>query len=81
MDGAGGHSLFQTKTGHSIELGERAKVNEASKPGGDRGRPWHPKWLTRRRRIKGHYRVSTQDITLDINEQLIVELCAREGIC
>ncbi len=72
---------FQTKTGHSIELGERAKANDGVKgsveTAAGRG---IPKWLTLDAgAFKGQVisAPTREDITLDINEQLIVELYSK----
>jgi small subunit ribosomal protein S4 len=72
---------FQTKTGQSIELGERAKANDGVKgsveTAAGRG---IPKWLAL---DAGAFRgqvisaPTREDITLDINEQLIVELYSK----
>ncbi len=72
---------FQTKTGQSIELGERAKANEGVKTSVETaaGRGI-PKWLTLDGgAFKGQVIASPtrEDITLDINEQLIVELYSK----
>ena len=72
---------FQTKTGHSIELGERAKANEGVKATVETavGRGI-PKWLTLDSgAFMGQVIASPtrEDITLDINEQLIVELYSK----
>ncbi|MFN8011842.1 MAG: 30S ribosomal protein S4 [Holophagaceae bacterium] len=72
---------FQTKAGQSIELGERAKANEGVKgsveTAAGRG---IPKWLTL---DAGAFRgqviaaPTREDVTLEINEQLIVELYSK----
>jgi small subunit ribosomal protein S4 len=72
---------FQTKTGQSIELGERAKANDGVKgsveTAAGRG---IPKWLTLDAgAFKGQVisAPTREDITLEINEQLIVELYSK----
>jgi small subunit ribosomal protein S4 len=72
---------FQTRTGQSIELGERAKANEGVKSSVETaaGRGI-PKWLTLdAAAFKGQVIAapSRDDITLEINEQLIVELYSK----
>jgi len=72
---------FQTKSGQSVEISERAKQNDfvkgAVETAAGRG---IPKWLTldasafRGQVIAAPTR---EDITLDINEQLIVELYSK----
>jgi small subunit ribosomal protein S4 len=72
---------YQTKAGQSIELGERAKANEGVKgsveTAAGRG---IPKWLTLDAgAFKGQVisAPTREDITLEINEQLIVELYSK----
>lgn len=72
---------YQTKSGQSIELGERAKANEGVKgsveTAAGRG---IPKWLTLdASAFKGQVIAAPtrEDITLEINEQLIVELYSK----
>ena len=72
---------FQTKTGQAIELGARAKENELVKAAVDTaaGRGIH-QWLTiDASAFKGQIIAAPnrEDITLDINEQLIVELYSK----
>jgi small subunit ribosomal protein S4 len=72
---------FQTKAGQSIELGTRAKANEGVKSSLDTaaGRGI-PQWLTLdASAFKGQVVAAPkrEDITLDINEQLIVELYSK----
>lgn len=72
---------FQTKSGQAIELGVRAKANDGVKSAVDTaaGRGI-PQWLTL---DAGAFRgqiiaaPKREDITLDINEQLIVELYSK----
>jgi small subunit ribosomal protein S4 len=72
---------YQTKAGQSIELGDRAKANEGVKgsveTAAGRG---IPKWLTLDAgAFKGQVIAAPtrDDITLEINEQLIVELYSK----
>ena len=72
---------FQTKSGQAIELGVRAKENDGVKSAVDTaaGRGI-PQWLTLdASAFKGQIIAAPkrEDITLDINEQLIVELYSK----
>ncbi len=72
---------YQTKTGQAIELGTRAKANDLVKAAVDTaaGRGI-PQWLTLdASAFKGQVIAAPkrEDITLDINEQLIVELYSK----
>jgi len=72
---------FQVKPGVSVELGTRAKANELVKASVETaaGRGI-PKWLTLDAgAFKGQVIAAPtrEDITLDINEQLIVELYSK----
>lgn len=72
---------YQTKSGQTVEVSERAKANDFVKgsveTAAGRG---IPKWLTlNANEFKGQVIASPtrEDITLDINEQLIVELYSK----
>ena len=72
---------FQVKTGHSVELGKKTHENEAIKASVETstGRGI-PKWLSLdAAAFKGQVLAvpTREDITLDINEQLIVELYSK----
>ncbi len=72
---------YQVKTGHSVALGQKAHENEAIKASVETsaGRGI-PKWLSLDAgAFKGQVLAAPtrEDITLDINEQLIVELYSK----
>jgi len=72
---------FQTKTGQTIELSEKSKLNEFVKSSLETAAAREiPKWLTL---DAGNFRgqinaiPTREDVPLDINEQLIVELYSK----
>jgi len=72
---------YQTKTGQTVELGQKARNNDAVKSNVETaaGRGI-PQWLVLdAAAFKGQITASPkrEDITLDINEQLIVELYSK----
>jgi small subunit ribosomal protein S4 len=72
---------YQVKPGHAVELGHRAKENDGIKASVETsaGRGI-PKWLSLdAAAFKGQVLAAPtrEDVTLDINEQLIVELYSK----